>query len=164
MTTTTRRIEIFQQGVFAGVAGGLAEVAWVTLYAGVTGTDPTILARGVTTAAGVSALLPASPVALGVMLHMTLAVTLGVVLAFVWSALRESRPGLTNPYPLMLTALAGVWAVNFIVVLPTVSPAFVHMVPYADSLTSKLLFGVAAAATLRWQVAPELQPARIGRK
>jgi hypothetical protein len=49
----------------------------------------------------------------------------------------------------MLAALAGVWAVNFFVVLPLVSPAFVHIVPYAVSLTSKLLFGVAAAEIVR---------------
>ena len=64
----------------------------------------------------------------------------------------------------MLTALAGVWAINFFVVLPIVSPAFVHVVPYAVSLTSKLLFGVAAAAVLRWQAGSELQPIRLVRK
>ena len=61
------------------------------------------------------------------------------------------RPGLNQSVPLMIAALAGVWALNFFVVLPIISPAFVHLVPYAVSLTSKLLFGVAAAATLRRQ-------------
>ena len=61
----------------------------------------------------------------------------------------------------MLAALAGVWAINFFVVLPIVSPAFVHMVPYAVSLTSKLLFGVAAAAVLRRQAVVELLPSPI---
>jgi hypothetical protein len=159
--TTTRRLEIFQRGVFAGAAGGLAEIAWVTLYAGATGGDPAILARGVTTAAGVSALLPASPVILGVTVHMALAMTLGIALGFIWSALRERRPSLSNPYPFMLTALAGVWAINFFVVLPIVNPAFVHMVPYAVSLTSKLLFGVAAAAVLRRQAVVELLPSVV---
>ncbi len=156
-----RQIALLQHGILAGAAGGLVEVAWVSLYATATGGDPASLARGVTTAAGVSALLPASPVALGVGVHMTLAVTLGVALAFAWSALRKSRPGLANPYPLMLTALAGVWAVNFFVVLPIVSPAFVHMVPYAVSLTSKLLFGLAAAEVLRRQPVVELLPSTV---
>ncbi len=162
--TTTRRLEIFRQGAFAGAAGGLAEVAWVTLYAGITGGDPAVLARGVTTAAGVSALLPASPVILDVAVHMTLAVMLGVALSCAWSVLRDYRPGLNNPLPLMIAALAGVWALNFFVVLPIISPAFVHLVPYAVSLASKLLFGVAAAATLRWQDASELQPVRLLKK
>ena len=48
-------LETVRQGVIAGAAGGLTEIAWVTLYAGVTGSNAVILARGVTTAAGVSA-------------------------------------------------------------------------------------------------------------
>ena len=156
-------ITVVRQGVLAGMAGGLAEVAWVTLYAGLTGGDAAVLARGVTTAAGVTALVPASPIALGVAVHMTLAVMLGVALSCAWSALRVHRPSLDNPLPFMLAALAGVWATNFFVVLPIVSPAFVHMVPYAVSLASKLLFGVAAAATLRWQPAAGLRPVRLGR-
>jgi hypothetical protein len=147
--TNTQRLAIIRTGIFAGAAGGLAEIAWVTLNAGVTGADPAVLARGVTTAAGVTALLPASPVALGIGVHMALAVMLGVVLAVAWQALSANRPG--NLYPFMLAALAGVWAVNFFVVLPIVSPSFVHIVPYAVSLTSKLLFGVAAAEIVRAQ-------------
>ncbi len=52
----------------------------------------------------------------------------------------------------MRAGLVGVWAVNFFVVLPIVSPDFVHIVPYAVSLTSKLLFGVAAAEVVRNEV------------
>ena len=151
MTVITRQLEFLQQGVIAGASGGLAEIAWVTLYAGATGGDPAVLARGVTSAAGVGALLPQSPVALGITVHMTLAVSLGVALAYAWRSLRTHKFTATGPYPFMLTALAGVWATNFFVILPIVSPAFVHMVPYAISLTSKLLFGLAAAAALQWR-------------
>jgi len=158
---TARQCQTVYRGILAGTAGGLAEIAWVSLYAGLTGGDAAVLARGVTTAAGVSVLLPASPVLLGVAVHMALAVTLGIALAFAWSALRESRLRPTDPYPFMLAALAGVWAINFFVVLPVVSPAFVHMVPYAVSLTSKLLFGAAAAAALRGQAAVELRRSPI---
>ena len=73
----TRQFEIFWQGIIAGAAGGLAEIAWVTLYAGLTGGNPAALARGVTTAAGVNALLPSSPAELGVAVHMLLAVDTG---------------------------------------------------------------------------------------
>ena len=63
MTTARREIsEAVTRGVLAGVAGGLAEIIWVSLYAAVSGGDAAILARGVTTAAGVTALLPAAPV------------------------------------------------------------------------------------------------------
>ena len=142
--------ETFRVGVIAGAAGGLAEIAWVTLYASMTGGDPAALARGVTTAAGVSALLPAaSPVMLGIGVHMLLAVMLGVVLTLAWRALAARRRGAANPYPFMLAALAAVWAMNFFVVLPFVSPAFIHAVPLAVSLASKLLFGAAAAEAVR---------------
>ena len=77
---------------------------------------------------------------------MTLAIALGVALVSAFEALRQMRPALTNPYPFMLVALAGVWAINFFVVLPIVSPGFVGIMPYAVSLASKLLFGAAAAA------------------
>lgn len=157
--------ETLRTGVIAGAFGGLAEIAWVTLYGGITGVDPAVLARGVTTAAGVSALLPASPVALGIGVHMMLAVALGMVLALAWRALCAARPGLINPYPLMLAAFAGIWAINFFVVLPVVSPQFVHMVPYAVSLASKLLFGATAAEVFRDQAfLATRQPALARRK
>jgi hypothetical protein len=152
--------ETARLGAIAGAAGGLAEIAWVTLYAEATGGNAAILARGVTTATGVSALLPGAPMILGVAVHMTLAVTLGIVLAFTWRALSVNRARLVSPYPFTLAALVGVWAVNFFVVLPIVNPAFIHMVPYAVSLASKLLFGLAAAEIIRRQDAWTLNSRR----
>jgi hypothetical protein len=72
--------------------------------------------------------------------------------------MRTRRFAATGPYPFMLAALAGVWATNFFIILPIVSPAFVHMVPYAVSLTFNLLFGLAAAAALRWRTDREPTP------
>jgi hypothetical protein len=144
-------LETTRHGVVAGIAGGLAEIAWVALYAGATGTDPATLARGVTTAAGVSALFPAAPVILGVTVHMALAATLGIALSFGWRALSSHRLEIAGPFPFMLAALVGVWAVNFFVALPIVSPAFIHLVPYPVSLVSKVLFGLAAAEAFRRQ-------------
>ena len=142
-------------GVIAGAAGGLAEIAFVTLYAAATGGDAALLARSVTIAAGASALFPSVPVALGVSVHMALAVVLGIALAFAWRALVSLRPRAsagTGPYPFMLVALVGVWAINFFVVLPMVSPAFIHLLPYSISLISKLSFGLTAATAFRWQL------------
>src|ERR1700683_4950080 len=86
-------LETTRHGVVAGAAGGLAEIAWVTLYAGATSADPATFASGVTTAAGLSALFPAAPVAVGVTVHMALAVTLGIGLSFGWRALSSHRFG-----------------------------------------------------------------------
>jgi hypothetical protein len=159
-----QRLETFRIGIIAGTAGGLAEIVWVTLYAGMTGGNPAVLARGVTTAAGLSALLPAVfPVMLGIGVHVMLAVMLGIILTFAWQALSARTAGLTNAYPFMLAALAGVWATNFFVVLPIVSPAFIHLVPYAISLTSKLLFGAAAAEVVRNQALFAAPPTALAR-
>lgn len=161
-----RTLETIRQGVIAGAAGGLAEIAWVILYAAVSGANPAMLARGITTAAGVSALLPKNPIALGMTIHMGVAVTLGIALAFVWQALSSRRTQPISPFPFMVAALAAVWAINFFVVLPVVSPAFIQLVPYSVSLVSKLLFGVAVAGVFRQLAAPALRThrARIARR
>ena len=159
-------LETFQTGALAGMAGGLAEVAWVTLYAAMTGGNAAVVAKGITTAAGVGALLPVAPVTVGIFTHMTLAVTLGIALAFAFRAASARYSGAINAYVFSTAALAGVWAINFFVVLPAVSPSFVHLVPYAVSLTSKLLFGIAAAPALAWSTASSsrAQPAFAKRK
>jgi hypothetical protein len=146
----TRRASILETikiGVLAGAAGGLAEILFVTLYALVTGVDAAMLARGVTTASGTMALLPAAPVATGISVHMALSVMLGLALAGLWRVL-SSRVRHGGLYGLTLAVLVAVWAINFFVLLPAISPDFVHLVPYAVSLTSKLLFGLAAAEVL----------------
>src|SRR5580704_2737862 len=150
-------LETTRHGVAAGVAGGLAEIAWVTLYAGVTSADPATFASGVTTAAGLIALFPAAPVAVGVTVHLVLAVTLGIALSFGWRALSSHRFNTAGLFPFMLAALVGVWAVNFFVVLPIISPAFILLTPYPVSLMSKVLFGFAAAEALRRQEASALK-------
>lgn len=143
--------QTIRYGAVAGVAGGLAEIAWIGAYAEITGADPGIVARGVTTAAGVTALLPAAPAALGVSVHMTLAVLLGIGLAAAWRTTAAHTRQFGGPFLATVAALIGVWAVNFFVVLPAVNPAFVALLPYSVSFVSKMLFGIAAAVALRWQ-------------
>lgn len=154
--------EIMKRGLLVGIAGGLAEVAWVSLYAAASGGDAVNVARGVTTAAGVTALLPAAPAMAGIVVHMMLAALLGVVLTGLWQSLSGGQRSAKALYGFMLASLAFVWAMNFFVVLPVVDPSFVHLLPYSVSLVSKLLFGVAAAETLRRSAAfePKLLPAR----
>jgi hypothetical protein len=159
-------LETIRRGAIAGAAGGLAEIAWVTLYATATAANPATLARGVTTAAGMTALFPADPIALGVTVHMGIAVMLGIALAFVWQALSSRRAQTMNPFPFTVAALAAVWMINFFVVLPVVSPTFIQLVPYSVSLISKLLFGLAAGVVFRQLAASALnvQRARVARK
>jgi hypothetical protein len=131
-------------GGVAGVIGGLVEFGWVTLYADLTGEDPHQFAPGIVSAASIRALFPGRPPSLlSVIANLSFAVVLGIVLTFVWRAIRARRPELTNPLPFTLAALAVVWAINFFVVLPIIRPEFVHLEPYGVSLTSSLLFGAA---------------------
>jgi hypothetical protein len=156
------RADVIRWGVIAGAAGGLAEMLWVSLYASVTGLDAAIVARGVTTAVGAQALVPNAPAAAGIAIHMALAVTLGIALASMWQVLPE---GWRKAHLIFgAAALTCVWATNFFVVLPIVSPDFVHVVPYSVSLASKLLFGLAAAHVLHRCTAPAAQTALPARR
>lgn len=144
-------------GVVAGAAAGIAAIIWIFVYASATGTDAASVARGVTTATGVNLLLQGGSGAFGVAIHMMLAVILGTALAFAWTALSQRWPKQISPYAIVPVVLAGVWAINFLIVLPLVNPNFVQIVPYPVSLVSKLLFGVAAAATFSYRQRQSMQ-------
>jgi len=134
-------------GILAGLAGGVAEVAWISIYAAATGSDAAAVARAVTDTVGFGT---SSPAAGGIAIHMAIAALLGIAVAF---ALRPLR-GVTL-YAAMTSVLALVWTVNFLIVLPVINPAFVEIVPMGVSLVSKLLFGLAAAWSLQMAQADE---------
>ena len=135
--------------VLAGLCGGIAEVLWVTLYSSLTGISAVEIARQITAtvlpAMADGALAPAA----GVLIHMLLSVALGAV--FAWAAWRFflCRFGARGIMPLALVTLALVWAMNFLVILPALNPAFVTLMPYGATLASKLLFGISMAWVFR---------------
>jgi hypothetical protein len=138
-------------GVTAGLAGGAAEIAWVAIYGAITGTPVGAVARGVTTA-----LLPdLADVrfigAIGIALHMLLAVVLGIAVVAAFRAPLLRRVGAWPQSMLVVLALGAVWSFNFLVVLPRLDPDFLVLLPMVVTLASKLLFGVSAAAVLRTQ-------------
>ena len=135
---------ILTMGVLAGSAGGIAEVAWISLYAAATGSDAALVARGVTETLRIDA---SAPVLAGIAIHMGIAAMLGMALAAALAPLRLEGARL---YAILGCALAGVWAINFMVVLPLLNPAFVAIVPLGASFVSKVLFGIAAAASLQF--------------
>jgi hypothetical protein len=143
--------KILRIGLLAGLAGGVAEVGWVAGYAALTGASSAAVARGVT-----AAILPALSastfgVGLGITLHMLLAVGLGVAVAATFSGSLLRRIGDWPRCGLVVLMLGMVWALNFLVVLPVLHPGFLTLLPPAATLVSKLLFGIAAAATFRIQ-------------
>ena len=157
-------------GALAGAAGGLAEILWITLYGSLSGSDAAEVARAISLVVGLalpSSALIAAPVAAGVAIHMIIAVGLGIALVFAWCALTY-RSSAIDEYAFMLAALALVWVFNFYVVLPLIGASVadptrvaVDVVPYPVSLLSKLLFGLAAAAMLRYGVRSQPTFARI---
>jgi len=145
-TTAPRGRSILRAGLGAGVAGGIAEIVWIGLVAPVSTPDPTAVARGVAEAVFPSLGAGSGAVVLGLAIHMVLALVLGVALAAVLRrALPVERHGSVGEAVLVVSALAIVWAVNFFVVLPMLSPTFLTLVPLWSALVSKLLFGVVAA-------------------
>lgn len=135
-------------GLLAGLSGGAAEVAWVSLYSSATETSGMIVAQQV--AASVTpaaAALPSAPL-LGITIHMLLSVVLGLAFAATIWRLAAPRLGAAAFLATAAVSLALVWAFNFFVVLPALNPAFVTLMPYGATLTSKILFGIAMGSVL----------------
>ncbi len=128
--------------LLAGAAGGAAEVVWVAAYSAVSGADGWRVAREIcaVVAPGWVQLTAAPFIGLGI--HFLLSVLLAAAFFLVlWRPLkRRGAVAVLVGGPLIL---AGVWAVNFLMILPAVHPAFVHLLPYGVSLGSKLLSGLA---------------------
>jgi hypothetical protein len=146
-------VRVLAIGIAAGLAGGVAEVGWISAYAFATGIDAGSVAGGVTDTVGMAAL---PPVAGGIAIHMTIAAILGMALTAALAPLRLESAG---RYGVLAGALAAVWAINFMIVLPLINPAFVEIVPLSVSFVSKLLFGMAAAASL--QFSQRAEPMRV---
>jgi hypothetical protein len=141
--------KVLRIGILAGLAGGVAEIAWIGGYVALTGASGAAVARGVT-----AAFLPGladQPVGigLGIAIHMVLALGLGIAVAAAFSTPILRRIGDWPRGTLVVLTLGAVWAFNFLVVLPLLEPGFLTLLPLAATLMSKLLFGVAAATTLR---------------
>jgi hypothetical protein len=136
---------VLSTGLLIGLSGGLAEIIVVCLYSAFTGGDAAMVARHVASAVG----LDGASAATGVAVHMGLAVALGIFLSATVQSLATALDGDRAIWAFMMGSLAAVWAINFFIVLPVVCPGFVHFLPYAVTLASKLAFGVAAAAALQ---------------
>lgn len=134
--------------LLAGFAGGLAEVAWVGAYCAVTPLAGEQVMREVALAAGASGLPQAWLPAAGLGIHFALSVLVAVVLLGV--ATRLPMRGLPRSaiLPASAMALLGIWAMNFLVVLPWLAPRFVELMPAGVTSASKILFGLAMGAVI----------------
>jgi len=151
MKTVSQRMDgahILRIGAVAGLAGGLAEIVWISGFMGLAGGNAAHVASEVTATVAPSLGAASGAVALGLIVHMGLALGLGVLVAVI---LRKALPQLAGTLieaALLVAVLGLVWATNFFVVLPVMNPDFVHIVPLPVSFVSKILFGVCAAAVM----------------
>lgn len=135
-------------GLLAGLSGGAAEVAWVSLYSNATETSGMIVAQQVTASVVPAAAgLPSAPF-LGIAIHMLLSMALGLAFATTIWRLAAPRLGAAAFMTTAAASLALVWAINFLVVLPVLNPAFITLMPYGITLASKFLFGIAMGSVL----------------
>lgn len=132
----------------AGLAGGVMEIAWISLYSSLTATSGTEVARQVATTVLPAAAGSGYAPALGIGIHLVLSIVLATGFVALLYAPIARRFGATGVFFSGLATLAAVWALNFLVLLPLLNPAFPALMPYVVTLTSKLLFGAAMSWVL----------------
>lgn len=134
--------------LLAGLAGGAAEILWVALYSIFAQTSGSEIARQVAASLSGSLASGAFAVPAGIAIHLALSLALGALFAAaIWLPFARRRGGAVTLASAVI-ALAGVWVMNFFIILPALNPAFVTLMPYKVTLFSKLLFGIAMAWAL----------------
>lgn len=127
--------------IIAGIAGGMMEVLWVSLYSFFSSVNAAEIARQVTVSlfpyAADSSIAPLLGLGVHLLLSLVLALLfIGIVLKPVF--VRYGKPGIMIS---SLITLALVWKINFFIVLPILNPSFISLMPLLVTLISKLLFG-----------------------
>jgi hypothetical protein len=140
---------LLRDGATAGIAGGLAEVLVIALYSATSDTSLATVGRQIAAAVG----LDSNSALTGLWVHLALSAALGIALMFAWNRLATISTGPAALYLFASVTLAAIWAINFFIVLPVLSPAFVTLLPYTVTLVSKLMFGGAAARTAQRMIA-----------
>jgi len=150
-TSRTSRASSFRKwriGALAGLSGGAAEVAWISLYGSLSTTNAAAVARGITATFSPEIAASSLGVASGTAIHMVISIILGIAAVVVMRVLMPThRPAYLEPL-VIVGLLIGIWAVNFFVLLRLINPGFVDLIPYQVSLASKVLFGLAAGSVL----------------
>lgn len=132
----------------AGLAGGLAEVIGVAAYSAVNGVDGWQVARAISATVSPAWAEPAAAPMIGIGIHFLLSFPLAGVFIFALWIPHLRRRGAVVTLVAGLLSLALVWVFNFFVVLPALHSPLVSLLPYAVTLISKLLFGLALSTVL----------------
>jgi hypothetical protein len=139
-------VELLRGGIKVGMAGGLAEVVVVGLYSAISDTNIATVGRQIAATVGLDSHSALS----GLWVHLALSAALGIVLMFAWNILRTVSSRAMTLYSSASIALAAIWVMNFVVVLPVLNPDFVTLLPYGITFLSKLMFGLTAACVAQF--------------
>ncbi len=135
--------------LIAGLAGGLIEVIWISLYSLTVSTQVTEIGSAIaTTIYSPSTEFYLAPV-LGLAIHMILSVILAFIFgSIIWPVIERIFHHSTVAMIASITMLAIVWKVNFYLILPIWNPEFIALLPLTVTLASKVLFGLAMGTVL----------------
>ncbi len=136
------------RALLAGLAGGIAEVFWVTVWSAITPLQLSVVAREITRT--VYPGMAAAPAAaeIGLIIHLLISVAIGVAFVWVFGIYLARHYGGAGILAGSVTLLVLIWTINFLVVLPVLNPVFVTLMPSAVTLGSKTLFGIAMGTVL----------------
>jgi len=142
-------LQTLRLSLIAGFLGGMAEVMFMLVYARLTTADPIVIGSEITRSFFHAYSIGWRAALLGLAIHFVLSFIMAgffitVVMAFFKRAWRRK----TSLITLGLAYLAAIWSLNFLILLPSVNVAFVHLSPLLVTLTSKLLFGYSMSAYL----------------
>jgi hypothetical protein len=82
-------------------------------------------------------------VSMGIAIHLALSVSLAAAYLLTIGSIVEKYYGPGGQLIAGMLTLTVVWAVNFMLVLPVVNPAFILLVGYPVAFVSKIMFGIA---------------------
>ena len=136
------------RALLAGLAGGIAEVLWVTAWSTVTPLQLTTVASEVTRTVFPSMAEISIAAEIGLIIHLAISLALGVAFVWVLGKHLAHHYGGAGILAGSVISLALIWTINFLVVLPALNPVFVTLMPSAVTLGSKILFGLAMGAVL----------------
>lgn len=147
-------MRLWSRVILAGFLSGLAEVLWITLYYLFSHGSSVDVAQAIT-----ATLMPSlanvfyAPL-LGLLIHFSLSMLLVFMFAqLLWIPFARSSKLAT--IVLSLLYLSVIWGINFLIILPHLNIFFVVVMPYAITLTSKLLFGISMGIVFSWNAANE---------
>lgn len=129
--------------ILAGLAGGMIEIAWISIYSFFTSISATNVARQISATIMPNMADSYYAPMLGIFIHLMLSLILTIFFYVVILKHTVRRYGTLGIMSSSFITLGSVWAINFFIVLPMLNPSFISLMPFIVTLTSKLLFGAA---------------------